>query len=126
MSFEAIRNTEQVRPPVDFDSQKTKGVAERTVPPDVRKSDSSAERSQSETQVAPRDAVERAVQKLNDSAAAQGRRLSYRIDASTKRVVVQIINKETNEVIRQIPVEEALHIAQQLDHLRGMMLNENS
>ena len=68
----------------------------------------------------------KAVKKLNDSAAAQGRRLSYRVDSSTNRVVVQIINQETDEVIRQMPVEEALHIAEQLDPLRGMMLNENS
>lgn len=126
MSFEAIRNTEQVRPPFELDSQKTKGIEERTVRPELRKSDSSNERSQSETQVTSLEALGEAVKKLSDSAAAQGRRLSYRVDSSTNRVVVQIINQETDEVIRQIPAEEALHIAEQLDHLRGMMLNENS
>lgn len=38
-------------------------------------------------------------------------------------VVVQVIDSKSGDVIRQIPSEEVLRTAQQLDQLRGMLIN---
>jgi flagellar protein FlaG len=40
--------------------------------------------------------------------------LTFAIDRATKRVVVRLIDKETGEVIRQVPSETILHLAEAL------------
>jgi len=48
-----------------------------------------------------------------------------RIDKESHRVVAQLLN-ENNEVIRQIPPEEALEIAARFRRLQGMLFDERT
>ncbi len=43
-----------------------------------------------------------------------GRELDFHVDADTNRMVVTVRDKETGEIIRQIPSEEILRIARSL------------
>ena len=45
------------------------------------------------------------------------------IDDDTGRVVAKIIDRDTREVIRQIPPEELLHIAARLNDLVGLLFD---
>lgn len=38
--------------------------------------------------------------------------------------VVQVVDRETKEVIRQIPSEEAIRIAKAIDTFRGLLIRE--
>ncbi len=53
--------------------------------------------------------------------------LEFSVDQNSGRNVVKIIDKSTKEVLRQIPSEEAIHIAQALDELneirQGLLLS---
>lgn len=44
----------------------------------------------------------------------QNNELIFSLDRGTHRTVVKIVNRETNEVIRQIPPEVVLRLAQEL------------
>ncbi len=45
------------------------------------------------------------------------------VDDDTGRVVAKIIDRDTREVIRQIPPEELLHIAARLNDLVGLLFD---
>ena len=68
----------------------------------------------SETANQNREVVQ-AVKAVNQSEMfGQGEELSFQMDSATKHLVVQIINKDTKQVISQIPPEYVLRMAQSL------------
>lgn len=60
-------------------------------------------------------AIERA-QKL---ASTQAQELSFSVHEKTGTVVVKVIDRESKEVIRQIPAEEMLRLAERMQELDG-------
>ena len=52
--------------------------------------------------------------------------VNLNIDQSSGKVVVQIIDRETNAVIRQIPSAEVLSMARDLDGKKGLLLNDQA
>ena len=58
----------------------------------------------------------RAIQSVNEAELlGQGRELTFTMDRQTKKPVLKIVDKETKEVIRQIPPEYVLRLADELD-----------
>lgn len=47
--------------------------------------------------------------------------ISFEVYDETGDVVVKVINRDTKEVIRQIPREELLELTEKLDELRGVI-----
>jgi flagellar protein FlaG len=43
--------------------------------------------------------------------------LTFAVDRETRRPVIKLVNRNTKEVIRQIPAEVVLHLAQDLKNL---------
>lgn len=71
---------------------------------------------------AARDAerVKAAAQQLDSYLKSSGRSLEFRVDEKSGRVVVKVHDSATGEVIRQIPNEETLRLAESLaDPVRG-------
>lgn len=60
------------------------------------------------------DEMESIVSQLKDYVQSMQRDMDFHVDDQTGRVVVQVIDSSTNEVIRQIPAEEILAIARHL------------
>jgi pantoate kinase len=52
------------------------------------------------------------------------RDLRIQIDESTGRVVTQIVDGETNEIVRQLPPEALLDVARRVADLVGLLLDE--
>ncbi|MGD0152389.1 MAG: flagellar protein FlaG [Thermacetogeniaceae bacterium] len=50
--------------------------------------------------------------------------LSFSIDKGSKELVVKVINPVTNEVIRQIPPQELLNLAANLQQTAGILVNK--
>jgi flagellar protein FlaG len=46
--------------------------------------------------------------------------------STSDRLVVKVVDSETQEVIRQIPSEEMLRIARNLDSFESLMLRERA
>ena len=58
------------------------------------------------------------IARLNDYVQSMHRRLEFSVDDTTNRTVVSVIDKDTQEVIRQIPSETALKLAQKLSSIQ--------
>lgn len=59
--------------------------------------------------------LEAAVSKLNDYVQNIRRTLSFSIEESTGRTVIKVYDAETDELIRQIPPEDTLKLAELID-----------
>ncbi|MFH2066180.1 MAG: flagellar protein FlaG [Pseudomonadota bacterium] len=52
--------------------------------------------------------------------------LGFRVNNDTDRVVVTITNRETNEVIRQLPPEELVALQERMKELTGIIFSETA
>jgi flagellar protein FlaG len=52
--------------------------------------------------------------------------IQFSQDEDTGRTLVKIVDTESNTVLRQIPTEEAVAIAKQLDKLQGLLVREKA
>ena len=50
--------------------------------------------------------------------------IEFQVNKDTDRVVVTITNRETNEVIRQIPPEELISLQERMKELTGIIFSE--
>ena len=64
--------------------------------------------------------VAKAAERLNELMSSRQRALRFRVDQSSGRTVIVVINEATKEVIRQIPPEELLQLQQNLEQLGSM------
>lgn len=67
--------------------------------------------------------LEKAVTDIRDFVQAAQRKLDFSIDDSTGRVVVKVIATESGDVIRQIPSEAALKLAQNLSSASSLLFD---
>ncbi len=70
--------------------------------------------------------LEQTLSKLQRTANIFNTKLSFSVHQNTHRVVVRIIDNDTNQVIRQIPSDEALNIADQIQKIIGMFVDRQS
>lgn len=70
--------------------------------------------------------VESAVQRLSSFVSTTRPELSFSVDENSGTRVVRVIDTETKEVIRQMPSEEAIHLAQALDKLQGLLVKDKA
>jgi flagellar protein FlaG len=67
-----------------------------------------------------------AVSKINKSMASESRGLEFSVDSDSKRTVVKVVDRQTNELIRQIPTVETLQIAHALDQAQGLLIKQQA
>ena len=68
--------------------------------------------------------VNQAVLKMNDTLQSLSQKLEFSVDEESDAFVVKIVDKETKEVIRQIPSEEMLNLSKALDKLQGLLIKD--
>ena len=79
-----------------------------------------AEKSQANPKDRPD--LQAAVVEMNDFVQSVNRDIDFRLDDDSGRVVVSITDRETGNVIRQIPSEDALKLAESLSEARSLLL----
>ncbi|MEZ0232199.1 MAG: flagellar protein FlaG [Methylophilaceae bacterium] len=67
-----------------------------------------------------------AVQSINEFVTPVANSITFSIDKDTGRTIVKVIDKHTQEVIRQIPDDEVLAISKALDKLQGLLLKQTA
>lgn len=64
--------------------------------------------------------VDKAVVQVNDYLQAQNRTLEFSVDKSTGQTIIKIIDQANGKVLRQIPPEYVVHLAQTLLEHNGV------
>lgn len=52
--------------------------------------------------------------------------LRFEFEEDTHRIITKVIDKESGEVIRQLPSEEVLRIARAIDKLQGLFISQSA
>ena len=70
------------------------------------------------------DSIEEAVEVLNEALSRKSTSASIRRDEELNRYLVTIRDKESGEVVREIPDEALLKFARNLQELKGILFDE--
>ena len=70
-----------------------------------------------------KDRLENSVQRLNELVSSVQRDLQFSIDQQSGKTVITVLNSSTEEIIRQIPSEEVLTLARNIESLKGVLFS---
>jgi flagellar protein FlaG len=78
------------------------------------------------TPAAARKELAQALSSINDVLKDRAPGLEFSFDKDDARLVVKVVDRDTNEVIRQMPSREALEIAKALDKLQSLLSKQSA
>ncbi len=84
----------------------------------------SAPKSDDALQISRQD-VEEMVEALKDLTETLQTKLNFSVDEGTNDIVVKVIDKDTDTVIRQFPPEAMLELQEKMQDLSGFLLSDN-
>jgi flagellar protein FlaG len=67
-----------------------------------------------------------AVSELRDALRTTPFGLQFEIDDVTHKVITKVVDRETGEVIRQLPSEEMVRIAHAMNKLQGLLVRQSA
>jgi flagellar protein FlaG len=70
--------------------------------------------------------VREIAQELNKAMEASNTKLTFVVDQESKKAIVKVVDSETNQVIRQIPSEEAVLVAKKISRLMGILYDTSA
>ncbi len=70
--------------------------------------------------------VTKAVYDINKSIQSSTQGVVFTLDNDDKRMVVQVVDQQTKQVLRQIPTEEAIEISKSLNKLQGLLIRQQA
>jgi flagellar protein FlaG len=84
--------------------------------------------AQAQTQAAAPTAqrLEAAVGEANRTMQSIDATLQFEVDPETKMTVIKVVDTDSNTVLRQVPAQEMLEIAQALDRMQGLLLSQKA
>lgn len=82
--------------------------------------------AQTQKTEATREKLEEAVKQVNDFVQPFNNGLQFSLDDDTGKTIVKVIDKTTDEVIRQFPSEEMLGIAKAIDTMKGLLIQQKA
>ena len=70
--------------------------------------------------------VSQALKNINNLLESRSQDLEFSVDSASARTIVKVVDKNTQEVIRQMPTQEALEIAKALDQLHSLLIRQTA
>ena len=69
--------------------------------------------------------LEDAVSVLNKQMEHTGTSLGFSVDEALGRSIVKVVNKDSGELVRQIPGEDVVRVAHSIESLKGVLYNKS-
>ncbi|MFM9913474.1 MAG: flagellar protein FlaG [Methylophilaceae bacterium] len=80
--------------------------------------------AQAVTGKASPEQLQQAVGKINDVVQAINPGVEFSVESNFRTVVVSVVDKESSQVIRQIPTDDAINISRALEVLQGLLIKQ--
>lgn len=103
--------------PADTASKQVAGAAETAAAGEER----TAQAVVGDSEEISRDQVEGAVSTIQEFVQSVRRNINFSLEETSGRVVVKVTDANSGDVIRQIPSEEALQLADSLEEVRSLL-----
>jgi flagellar protein FlaG len=71
--------------------------------------------------VQSKEELEDLVEDIQEATRVMQRNLNFSVDDSTGVTVIKVTDAQSGDVIRQMPTEEALRLAERLDEMRSLL-----
>jgi len=132
MSYTATTSNEVVKPVQESrdahvqESAVAQEVATRTVDFTVQ-SDADAgqnQRNDSQNTQEQNEKIRKSVEQINRKMGHQHVEAQFGVHEATKRMTIKIVDKDTNEVIREVPPEKTLDMIAKAWELAGLLIDE--
>lgn|GEM_PF-480629 len=85
-----------------------------------------ASQGEHEAESIPLDELEKAADHIGQALEVIDRGLEFTIHEDTNRVVVRVVNRETQEVIKEIPPEKLLDVIARIWEMIGLLVDERA
>jgi flagellar protein FlaG len=133
MNIDASAGVREVAPPVVAAVDTVVDKVKPRISPVEKSNDSSqtaldkkALQEKAKEQRLSNEELAEAVQDIQSRLEVVGTRLGFSIHEETEDIVVEITNRESGELIRQIPSDEVLELRARLDELVGILFDEKA
>lgn len=63
---------------------------------------------------------------LNKAMESSNTKLTFVVDQELNKSIVKVVDSDTNQVIRQIPSDEALHVARKISRMMGILYDTSA
>lgn len=83
-----------------------------------------AEKEGKQTQEIDGKKIADSVKKLNEAVNIIQKNLKFQIHEETKKIYVQVVNRENGDIIKQFPPEEILDLEARIQKMVGLILDE--
>jgi len=129
MRIESVDNIVTMDP---FRTRKAHGGSETTAPA-LTNQDKEVEHSQKtlQKQTRPTDEIKKeaeeikkGIEELNGQLATMNRSIQFSVDQGTHDIVVRVVDKQSGEVIKELPPESILRLRERMEELSGLMVEE--
>jgi flagellar protein FlaG len=70
--------------------------------------------------------IESVTRQIDSFLRSMGRSINFRVDPGSGQMIVSVIDATTGEVIRQVPGEDALRLAQSIEQTLSAMVDETA
>lgn len=121
-----------IRPLTSFTPAPAAGPAQGKAPAAAAQAGSAAEVAKAQPVKAAdgpapdKEELAQALKSINMALKDRSPGLEFSIDSDSKRAIVKVVDKDTKEVIRQMPSQEALEIAKSLETLQGLLEKQSA
>lgn len=88
---------------------------------EVSKEEAAAQAAVGEKATVSREQVESAVSTIQEFVQSVRRNVNFTLEDASGRVVVKVTDASSGDIIRQIPSEEALQLAESLEEVRSLL-----
>lgn len=113
-SADNVNKTSSPEAPPQAGENSGSGAARSVVKQEASQSRQDAGESIRENQQALREKVESSIESIRGFIQENQRSLDFDVAEEGNRVIITVIDQQTNEVIRQIPPEDALELAERI------------
>lgn len=72
------------------------------------------------------EVIQKTAKQMESFVQSMGRELNFSIDKTTGYSIIRVVNPQTGEVIRQLPSEELLKIAEMFEQTNSALINQKA
>ena len=125
---ESLQQIQRIRGHRSSDSQQggeaqQKAISEKKDFSEIRKERSGLGEAEEQVARKSREQLEEIRQTVNDALENMNIGLDFEEDEETEDLIVKVMNRDTEEMIRQIPPEAMMQVAKRMDELTGMFVD---
>ena len=124
-SLQQIQRTREQRTsdPQQGSESQQKAISEKKDFSEIRKERSGLGEAEKQVARKSREQLEEIRQTVNDALENMNIGLDFEEDEETEDLIVKVMNRDTEELIRQIPPEAMLQVAKRMDELTGLFVD---